>query len=109
MKTLSIRPYQRVLIQTGIALLFITGGLALRAASYNETILADNPTGYYRLEALTTELLGWDSGASGIFGGFVVSSDLVYPKPGQPGIDTNSISLHPYVDAQNLAQYSYIA
>jgi hypothetical protein len=106
MNTLSIRPYRPALAQTGIVLLVLANGLTLRAATYHETILADNPTAYYRLEGLTPETIGLDSSTSGLFTASVISTDGVYPKPGQPGIDTNSISLHPYVDAQGVSQYS---
>ena len=59
--------------------------------NYPTTILADNPAAYYRLEE-TSGTTAVDSSASGLFPGTYITSGS-YPILGQPGIDTNSITL----------------
>lgn len=61
------------------------------AVDYPSTILADHPIAYYRLEE-TADTTAADSSASGLFPG-TYNVNGAYPLLGQPGIDTNSISL----------------
>jgi hypothetical protein len=80
---------------------------AVQADTYPNTILADNPVAYYRLEELVGATTAND--ATGSYPGtYVYDLNSTYPLLGQPGITTNSISLHPYSDGGG-AQYSYVA
>lgn len=74
-----------------LAAMVLFGLPAANAASYSDTVKADNPIAYYRLEE-TSGTTAADSGASGLYPG-TYSVDGAYPQLGQPGIDTNSISL----------------
>lgn len=66
---------------------------AASAADYPTTILADHPIAYYRLEETSGTTVA-DSSSTGLFPAtYLYSSDSLYPKLGQPGIDTNSILL----------------
>jgi len=69
----------------------ILSGIGAGAADYPTTILADNPLAYFRLEE-TSGTVAADSSASGAFPGNYVTSGS-YPILGQPGIDTNSVSV----------------
>lgn len=81
---------QRVVLSI-IAAIVLLGIPAASAASYSATVLADNPIAYYRLEELTGTAAA-DSSSSGAFPG-TYNPNGIYPQLGQPGIDTNSISL----------------
>lgn len=72
------------------ALVLVSLGAA-SASDYVSTILADNPVAYLRLEE-TSGTVAADSSASGAFPGTYVMAGS-HPVLGQPGIDTNSISL----------------
>jgi hypothetical protein len=73
------------------AALVLSGVRTANAADYPSTILADHPIAYYRLEE-TSGTTAADSSASGLFPGtYIVNGS--YPLLGQPGIDTNSITL----------------
>ena len=73
------------------AALVLAGVRTANAADYPSTILADHPIAYYRLEE-TSGTTAADSSASGLFPGtYIVNGS--YPLLGQPGIDTNSITL----------------
>lgn len=67
--------------------LLLLAAPAAKAASYNQLILSDNPAAYYRLEE-TAEAIAADSSGNGLNGTYAGT-----PLLGQPGIDTNSISL----------------
>ena len=69
----------------------LLGIRAASAADYPTTILADNPICYLRLEE-TSGSTAADSSASGAYPG-VYNFVGGYPLLGQPGIDTNSITL----------------
>src|ERR1017187_778158 len=74
-----------------VAALVLSGVRTANAADYPSTILADHPIAYYRLEE-TSGTTAADSSASGLFPGtYIVNGS--YPLLGQPGIDTNSITL----------------
>jgi len=64
---------------------------AAKAATYPDTVLADNPLAYYRFEE-TSGTTAADSSASGLYPG-TYNVNGAYPLLGQPGIDINSISL----------------
>ena len=64
---------------------------AATAATYSQTVLTDQPVAYYRLEE-TSGATAVDSSASGAFSGAYNFNGL-YPQMGQPGIDTNSVSM----------------
>ncbi|HVM46751.1 MAG TPA: LamG-like jellyroll fold domain-containing protein [Candidatus Acidoferrum sp.] len=67
------------------------GPPAAKAASYPDTVLADSPIAYYRLEETNGTTFA-DSSASGAYPGYYYT-DGAYPQLGQPGIDINSIGL----------------
>lgn len=63
------------------------------AVSYPETVLADGPIVYYRLEDAAGSTTVMDNSSSGSFPGSVVFDELsVYPKFEQPGVSSNSVS-----------------
>jgi hypothetical protein len=73
------------------AALVLAGVRTASAVDYPSTILADHPIAYYRLEE-TSGTTAADSSASGLFPGtYIVNGS--HPLLGQPGIDTNSITL----------------
>ena len=73
------------------AALVLSGVRTAGAVDYPSTILADHPIAYYRLEE-TSGTTAADSSASGLFPGtYIVNGS--HPLLGQPGIDTNSITL----------------
>ena len=76
---------------------------AARAATYPNTILADNPIAYYRLEE-TSGTTAADSSASGLYPG-TYNPDGAYPQMGLPGIDINSIGLSAAATASVTAGY----
>jgi len=78
-----------------LAAFLVTAGVRLAgAADYPTTILADNPICYYRLEEAQGSSEAVDSSASGQFSGtYNYSTSGAYPLMGEPGIDTNSITL----------------
>src|SRR5947209_6263683 len=60
------------------------------ASSYPATILADNPSAYYRLEE-TSGGVAADSSVNGVAATYTYNSANTYPQLGLPGITTNSI------------------
>jgi hypothetical protein len=79
------------------------------AASYSETVLADQPTAYYRFEDPADSMTVVDSSASGMFSGSVMMDELSsYPKFQQPGIGSNSVSFHLYTPEGGTLQQSHI-
>ncbi|MCX6921629.1 MAG: hypothetical protein NT154_00185, partial [Verrucomicrobia bacterium] len=74
-----------------LAAIILFGLPAANAATYPDTVKADNPIAYYRLEE-TSGATAADSSASGLYPG-TYNDGGAYPQLGQPGIDTNSISL----------------
>ncbi len=63
----------------------------MRAATYPDTILADHPVAYYRLEELSGATTAADSSGNGLDATYMPNSAGTYPKLGLPGIDTNSV------------------
>jgi hypothetical protein len=78
-------------------------GLPATAATYPDTVKADNPIAYYRLEE-TSDTTAADSSASGLYPATYNVSGA-YPQLGQPGIDTNSTSLSAVQSASVTAGY----
>jgi hypothetical protein len=91
------------------ALLGLMCVTAANAASYPETILADGPTAYYRLEDPADSVDIIDSSSTGNYIGSVYMDDLAsYPKFQQPGIGSNSVSFHLYTPEGGTLQRSHI-
>lgn len=90
------------------AVVAVLGSLAVRAATYPETILADHPTAYYRLEESPGGITAVDSSATAAFPGTYTSADGVYPTLGLPGIDQNSAYFKTYKDDAGTVQFSYV-
>lgn len=77
-----------------VAALVLSGVRTVSASDYPTTILADNPMAYYRLEE-TSGTTAIDSSSTGAFPAtYAQDNTAIYPIQGQPGIDTNSISLN---------------
>jgi hypothetical protein len=68
----------------------LVGLPGLRAADYPTTVLADNPTAYFRLEELPGDGTALDSSPSGLNATYHFSTTSS-PQLGLPGIKTNSI------------------
>jgi hypothetical protein len=93
-----------------VALMVLSSSAIFGADGYPNTVLTDSPTAYYRLEELPGETTALDSSATGSFPGtFMFDTAYTYPKLGQPGIATNSINLHPYVDGGGAAMTAYVS
>ncbi len=60
-------------------------------ATYPDTIMADHPVAYYRLEELPGASAAADSSGNGFDATFVLDTTGTYPTLALPGIDTNSI------------------
>lgn len=86
----------------------VLGSLAGNAATYPQTILADNPVAYYRLEEAAGESTAVDSSSSGANPGTYYSTDGIYPKMEQPGIDVNSVYFRSYTEEGGSLQQSYV-
>ena len=86
-----------------LAATLLFGLQAANAASYSDTVQADNPIAYYRL-AETDGTTAADSSSSGLYPGTYNVSGA-YPLLGQPGIDTNSIGLSAAQTASVTAGY----
>jgi hypothetical protein len=83
---------------------------AANAASYLDTVKADNPVAYYRFEDPTNATTVIDSSASGANPGNLVFDDYAaWPQLGQPGLGSNSISFHLYTDAFGVPEKSYVS
>ena len=76
------------------AVLLLAGVRSVNAADYPTTILADNPSAYYRLEELPGAGTAVDSSINGVGASYGYNGDNSSPALGQPGIDTNSIALN---------------
>ena len=83
---LKLLPFAAVLVLTGIR----TAG----AADYPATILADNPSAYYRLEELGGASTATDSSVNGQNAAYNYNIENNSPLLGLPGIDTNSIAFN---------------
>ena len=85
------------------------GSLALQAATYRETVLADHPAAYYRLEEAPGAATAVDSSANGAFpGAYTISADGLYPALEQPGIEVNSGYFKSVPDESGTMQYSLV-
>ena len=86
----------------------LLGSLVVEAASYPETVLADKPVAYYRLEDPTGSSSLIDNSAGGAYSAMLTFDDYAaWPKLQQPGVGSNSLSFHPYLDAGGVSQRSY--
>jgi hypothetical protein len=72
------------------AVLVMAGVRTACAADYPTTILADNPSAYYRLEELPGATAAADSSVNNVTASIYPNNESVYPQMGVPGIDTNS-------------------
>src|SRR5256714_12875862 len=70
--------------------LFSPARRAHAASSYPATVLADNPSAYYRLEE-TSGVAAADSSVNGVAAAYTYNSANTYPQLDLPGITTNSI------------------
>ena len=86
----------------------LLGAASLNAASYKDTVLADQPVGYWRLEETPGTGVAEDSGPYSFYGLYQFDAAAAYPKAGVPGIETNAVSFHLYTDEFGAAQRSYI-
>ena len=86
-----------------LAAISLFGLPAANAATYPETVQADNPIAYYRLEE-TSGTTAADSSTSGLYPG-TYNVNGVYPQLGQPGITTNSISMQAATSSSVTAGY----
>ncbi|HXI69267.1 MAG TPA: LamG domain-containing protein [Verrucomicrobiae bacterium] len=73
-----------------VAVLSMAGVRTAGAADYPSTILADNPSAYYRFEELPGATTAVDSSVNGVNAAIYPNNESVYPQLGLPGIDTNS-------------------
>lgn len=106
MKT-RIRTFLLYLPVAGSALM--VGLEATGAESYRDLVLADGPTACYRLEETEGELTAVDRSTAGAFpGNYIYSSDGLFPKLAQPGIEVNSVYFRSYTDEYGAAQSSYV-
>jgi hypothetical protein len=91
-----------------LAAIALFGLPAANAASYPDTIKADNPVAYYRFEDPTNATTVIDSSASGANPGTIMPDySGAWPQLGQPGVASNSIAFHLYTDA-NGDERSYV-
>jgi hypothetical protein len=73
-----------------VAALLLSGVRTVSAADYPTTILADNPSAYYRFEELPGATTAADSSVNDMTANIFPNNESVYPQLGEPGIDTNS-------------------
>jgi hypothetical protein len=97
--------YRAIIRQPKILSVTMLAVYAVRTASaadYPTTILADNPSAYYRFEEMAGAGTALDSSSNGFNGSIVYDLDINgnpdYPKLGQNGIATNSYLFHTYPD-----------
>ena len=94
-----------------LAALVLLGVPAANAVSYPDTIKADNPIAYYRMEDPIVSSTVADSSASGAYTAYATYDDSgTWPLFGQPGVGSNSVSLHlagqatmPYISVPYIA------
>lgn len=83
-------PSRILRVPLAAAALVLSAG-AMSAESYRALVLSENPVAYYRLEEPNGEMTAVDSSAAAAFpGNYIYSSDGLYPKLEQPGIEVNS-------------------
>jgi len=80
----------KILLPFAVALAMAVVSTA-RAADYPTTILADNPSAYYRFEELPGATTAADSSSNDIPATIYPNNESIFPELGEPGIDTNSI------------------
>ena len=94
------------------AALAFTGIRTASAVDYPTTVLADNPSVYYRLEEASGATTAIDATANGLNGAYQYDIDVNgnpdYPKLAQNGIDTNSVLFHVYNDTNGAVHTSLI-
>jgi hypothetical protein len=82
---------------------------AANAASYPDTVKADNPVAYYRFEDPANATTVMDSSTSGANPGTLMFDySGAWPQLGQPGLGSNSVSFHLYTD-ENGDETSYVS
>jgi hypothetical protein len=86
-----------------LAVILLFGVPAAKAATYSDTVKADNPIAYYRLEE-TSGTTAADSSASGAYPA-TYNVNGAYPQQGEPGIDINSVSLQAGMPSSVTAGY----
>src|ERR1017187_1342669 len=108
MKSLNMNLSSQRLVPPVLAAIALFGLPAANAASYPDTIKADNPVAYYRFEDPTNATTVIDSSASGANPGTIMPDfSGAWPQLGQPGVASNSIAFHLYTDA-NGDERSYV-
>jgi Concanavalin A-like lectin/glucanases superfamily len=94
------------------AMLVLAGVRTAAAADYPTTILADNPSAYYRLEEASGASTAVDATANALNGTYLYDVDVNgnpdYPKLARNGIDTNSVLFHVYSDTNGATHTSLI-
>lgn len=100
-------------VQRGVLALIAAGALlhcpAPQAASYAETVLADNPVVYYRLEDPADTYTITNAVNPDAYQGDVIYDDFAaFPKFEQAGIDVRSAGFHVYTPDGGTPQKSHI-
>lgn len=93
-----------------VSALALLGPAAAIAASYSETVLADNPASYWRMEdeqvngyVTDSGRMGWNTASS-----YCNNSGPCQPVLGQAGIETNSAFFHP-TNIDGTVYYPYLS
>jgi hypothetical protein len=77
-----------------------------RSSSYSDTILADKPVAYYRFEDAADSTAASDSSVVAGYPGILNFDGLnQWPKLGQPGLGSNSVSFHVSSDPGAVPSY----
>ncbi len=108
MNTASLFPAQRIVLAL-VAAGALLHSPTLQAASYAETVLADTPVVYYRLEDPADSYTIANAVNPDAYQGNVVYDDFAaFPKFEQAGIDTRSVGFHVYTPDGGTPQKSHI-
>jgi hypothetical protein len=91
------------------ALLGLAAGTTASAVSYHETVLADQPAAYYRLEdpagsSIITNAVNPDT----LSGSAIFDDYGSFPLFGQAGVGSNSVSFHTYTPEGGTAQKAHV-
>jgi len=101
-------PCQRLLLPFA-AVLAVAAACSSQAVSYHETVLADKPAAYYRLEEPAGSFTITNAVNPDAYQGTVIYDDYgVWPKFQQAGVGSNSVSFHLYTPEGGTAQKSHI-
>ena len=110
MKSPGIHLLHQRLALLSLAATSLFGLPAANAASYPDTVKADNPVAYYRFEDPANSSTVIDSSTSGANPGTLNYDDyLAWPRLGQPGLASNSVAFHLYTDGSGVAERSYVS